>query len=41
MSDLRTTMADQSVGALEVESISVVRCLLVNEKSLEAEKKPV
>ena len=34
-------MVDQSAGASAVESGSSVRCLLVNEKSLEAEKKHV
>jgi hypothetical protein len=34
-------MADQSAGASAVESVSSLRRLLVNEKFLEAEKKPV
>jgi hypothetical protein len=34
-------MADQLAGAPWVERDSVAHCLLLNEKSLEAEKKPV
>jgi hypothetical protein len=34
-------MANQSAGAAGVERDSIVRRLLVNEKSLEADKKPV
>jgi hypothetical protein len=34
-------MADQSAGASWVERVFSVRGLLVNEKFLEAEKKPV